>query len=220
MSSSLSLSDLMAEVIELSGGETSTGADIASARRSIFLTLQDWAVRGLNTWRIRSMVLRLNGHSATYILPATVDDILDVRVAMAPGLTDPAEGSWPRITRASRDEYARISTQRITGRPSRWYLNRGERQPDISFSPVGLDGIGVEISYMRRPAPFDALSEDITDMPERCLVALVAEVAAQLASKRLTTKPAVQVRLDGRAQVAVDRMRENDRDRVPFRVRA
>jgi hypothetical protein len=214
----LSLPDIISEIIELSGGETTTAAEITSARRTIWLALEDWAVSGLNTWRTRSLVIALNGEYPTYTLPDDVDDVLEVRAALVSGALDPTAGDWPMLSRIPRDEYNRLSERSVRGRPGRWYLNRKDDGPEISFTPMGVTGAAVEIIYVSRPLPFDRLSETVKGMPGRCIPALIAEAASQMASKRSLTSPARQARLDARANRTADLMRINDRDRTTFRV--
>jgi hypothetical protein len=218
MANSFDMTNIVEEVIELTGGQSATAEDITSVQRSIWLTLQDWAGHGLNHWLVDRVLLVTNGATGSYILPPDLNDILDVRASLDVGATDPDVGSWPAIRRISRDEFNRISSRNIAGRPSRFHLVRDGAQPVIKLHPVGMANGALEVTYVRLPQPFDMVQADLSRVPARCMTALVAATAFRVAMKR-RRPPDEIARLDADRVEKEAALRVDDRERVPFRVR-
>ena len=69
----LQLPELVEEAFERCGGESRTGYDVRTARRSLNLLFADWANRGINMWTFEQDAITLVPGQPTYCLLYTSD---------------------------------------------------------------------------------------------------------------------------------------------------
>jgi hypothetical protein len=69
VSFNLDLTELVEEAFERAGGESRTGYDVRTARRSLNIMFADWANRGINMWTMEPGTISLVQGQNTYALP-------------------------------------------------------------------------------------------------------------------------------------------------------
>ena len=205
MDSAFTIEDCIHDAIERIGGQAGTAAEIRSARRSIRLLFEEWAAMRLNTWRRESLQLTLPSGEGSHVLPEDVDDVLDVLI------TDDGASTGVSIERRAFDEWMDWSDKGRGGRPTGYFLERGQ-QPRLYFLGLWETGQIATVWYAVRPAGWS------DDAPARWLPALVSGLAFDLAQKRVPFDEALIARLEKNYMTRLDLCSRNDRDRVSFRM--
>lgn len=179
MQAGFDYAEIIDEVTQRALGETTTAGDVISARRSIYLTLENWHALSLNTWRIKTRDFVLV--QGELRLPEEMDDVLTV-MALHDAEADRVVET--PLTRLSETEYATLGTKRTRGRPTQFVLRRTD-PPTMFVSPIGRENEPdvLRITYVARPDRFDRYGRDADDMPTRWLNALILGSALDLASK-------------------------------------
>lgn len=216
MKTGFDFADVIDEIVERAYGETTTAADIISARRSIYLVLESWHAQQMNTWRIKTQDFQVaNG---TVNLPASIDDVLTVTcVSQFSG----GRETEVALTRISETEYANLTTKDTSGQPTQFMLRRTE-PPAIRVHPRGRADRPSEklrITYIARPANYDRTSQGSDDMPSRWLQPLIMSAALDLASKNPERAGMRLEILAANAPMILAVAQTNDRQRNSFRMR-
>jgi len=118
----LQLPELVEEAFERCGGESRTGYDIKTARRSLNLLFADWANRGINMWTFEQDVITLVQGQPTYVLPDDTVDLLEHVIRTQQN--QPSNQADLTITRISVSTYATIPNKLIQGRPIQLWIQR------------------------------------------------------------------------------------------------
>ena len=215
--------DLIEEALGYAGSEQRTADDVLSARRAMYLLMEEWAAQYGATFRVRRYFVKPLPATPGIQLPAGVDDVFDVVVS---GVPNPAaDDTFTAVTaRLTESEYAQISSKLQPGQPSSWYLERTE-PPTLYLYPTGA-GLAATIWFHEKPGPFDPDANNL-EMPRRWHRALVLGTARDVAAKRpwptdaalMNSHEARIQRLDTWAAQAFAIARPADRQRAPFRVR-
>ena len=205
----------MDEIVQRAYGENSTAEDIISARRSVYLVLENWHAQQFNTWRVKTRDFAVvNGRAR---LPAQIDDVLAVTC-----LTQFSDGSTSEtaMKRISETEYANITAKEIAGQPTTYTLRRTEL-PEIFTHPRGRTGRTemIRVTYIARPDNFDPRASGVDDLPARWLNPLILNAALDLASKNPERSGLRLEILAANAPVAVAVAQANDRQRNSFHMR-
>ena len=205
----------MDEIVQRAYGETSTAEDIISARRSVYLVLENWHAQQFNTWRIQTKDFSIvNGRAR---LPANIDDVLTVTC-----LTQFNDGRTTEtaMERISETEYANLTAKEIAGQPTAYTLRRTEL-PELFAHPRGRTGRTetLRVTYIARPDNFDPRASGVDDLPARWLNPLILNAALDLASKNPERSGLRLEILAANAPIAVAVAQANDRQRNSFRMR-
>ena len=214
MRSGFDYADIIDEITQRALGENTTAADVASARRSIYLVLENWHALSYNTWRVKTQDFAA-GDGVVY-LPATVDDLLTATLVRQSG----GQTSEIVLRRISESEYAAIANKDSSGPPTQFVLRRTE-PPTLQLHPKGRTA-HVEIiraTYISRPAAFDRSAHTADDLPARWLHALIIGAALDLASKFPERAGDRFTILSATYPVALQMALSNDRQRTSFRWR-
>jgi hypothetical protein len=218
--------DLIEEALRYAGAEQSTGDDVFSARRSMYLLMEEWSARWGQTFRV--------GRAFIDLLPATpgipleafagVDEVIDVVVSAKPGAAVPGDTFVPVTSRLSASEYAKITDKMTDGQPSSYYLERTE-PPTLYCYPTGA-GRAATVWFHYKPSEFDHDSNNL-DVPRRWYRALMLATALGVAAKRPWPTDAAMMNsqqqriasIETWAAAALAEARPSDRERTPYRVR-
>lgn len=218
--------DLIEEALRYAGGEQSTAEDVFSARRSMYLMLEEWTARWGQTFRVGRVFIATLPATPGAVLDdgdAEIDDVIDVVVSakIAPAADDTYV---PIAARLSASEYAKVTDKLTDGQPSSYYLERTE-PPTLYCYPTGA-GRSATIWFHYKPSQY---SHDINqlDVPRRWYRALMLSTARDVAAKRPwpadpQMMQAQQQRinqLESWAAAAFAEARPADRERTPYRVR-
>jgi len=146
----LQLPELVEEAFERCGGESRTGYDVRTARRSLNLLLTDWANRGINMWTFEQDVIPLVQGQPTYALPDDTVDILDHVIRTQ--YNQPSNQADLTITRISMPTYATIPNKLTQGRPIQVWIQRltANTQPTAVtvYSAVGTTDTTIAVSTL------------------------------------------------------------------------
>jgi hypothetical protein len=218
----LDLSEIIEEAGERAGYEIRTGHDFKTARRSLNLMMMEWANWGFNLWSVQETAVPLTYGQAAYPLPADTVDIVDQ--ILRTGIN--TQQSDIRINRVALDMYAPLTNKNALGRPNQLWFNRRSgatssanvvQTPEVVLWPVP-DASGYTLVCWRLRRLQDAgTGANGADIPFRFLPALVAGLAYYLALKLPNAAqrlPALKAQYDEEFQ----RAREEDREKVPFRI--
>ena len=118
----LDLTEIVEEAFERCGGESRTGYDIRTARRSLNLLFADWANRGINMWTFEQQAITLVQGQPTYAIPDDTVDLLDHVIRT--NANSPSNQSDLTITRISMPTYATIPNKLTQGRPIQVWIQR------------------------------------------------------------------------------------------------
>lgn len=215
MRSGFDIADLMDEIVQRAFGETSTAADIISARRSIYLVLENWHAQQFNTWRIRTEEYVVSNGQVR--LPVKIDDVLSVTCLNQFSDTRTTETPMERM---SETEYANLTAKDIAGQPTTYMLRRTEL-PVMFVHPQGRTGRTekIRVTYIARPDNYDPHRDGTDDLPARWLNPLILNAALDLASKEPERSGMRLEILAANAPIAVAVAQANDRQRNSFRMR-
>jgi hypothetical protein len=233
--------DLIEEALRYAGGEQSTSDDVISARRSMYLLMEEWAARYGQSFRVGRIYVDLLPGTPGFplqviedVLPdgggdpiptvvQEIDEVIDITVATKPDALA-TDTFVPVGSRLSASEYAKITDKLTDGQPSSYYLERSE-PPLVYLHPTGA-GRSATVWFHRKPAPYNQDANTV-DLPRRWHRALMLGTALHVAAKRpWPTDPAMMNsqqqrinQLEGWATAAFAEARPSDRERSPFRVR-
>ena len=201
------------EIIEESCERASVPQSAAvarSARRSIQLTLINWANKGPYTWTVNRVQYALPMGSTDFSL-SRIDpryhDALDIFIR-------DADGHDLQMTPMALADYQGIVDKSRTGRPDRYFVEKRAEETVIRPWPVPDRGdYTLLIDAVRLPT-WPASNESAPDLPALFYDAICAQLGWRLALK--FNKPA-EARLSVLAQDAMDLAFANDRTRAPTR---
>lgn len=216
MNTGFDFADIVDEVMARALGETTTAADVVSAKRSIYMVLEDWHAQQFNTWRIKTIEVGFVSGNPTLTLPLDLDDVLAITVVTDPNMQRVSETALMRI---SETEYANLTTKQTRGIPTQFVLHRTE-PPGLTCVPAGRDGRTeiLRITYIQRPELFDRFGTTV-DAPARWLNPLILGAAADLAFKNPERAGPRADTLAGMYQRALTIALANDRQRNSFKMR-
>jgi len=185
------------------------------ATRSLNLALQSWANKGLSLFTLVQNVIQLVAGQATYILPAEIVSISDayyntiISTGAGPDfdapLYDPSEpivSNDPQIVITSsqdrwlqprgHSDYAMIPNKQLQGNPNLYWIDRlgPPYQLTMTLWPVPLIAYpAAAVTYfgVRQIQDANLQSGETSDVPNRFIDALCAEVAWRLARKYAPT---------------------------------
>lgn len=155
---------------------------IFSGRMTANLILLDWNTRGVNLWTIDRPSFVMSQGAPTYSLPADTIQVLEsVRQ------TTNSQGQTEEIvlTPLSVTDYNAIPYKAQQAPPTSYWYNRQSPIPTITFWPVADQNGPYTFLYyrMRQIQGANMVGVERVDLPNRFLMAFVAEWAAELSVK-------------------------------------
>lgn len=185
-----------------------TARHLRSARRSLELTISEWAAKGVHLWAVDLQTFTTADGTATYNTPAGTQSILEMVVRRSGIDTD--------VNPIARDEYHQLPNKDMEGVPSDFYFDRQRDTPTITLWPVP-DNATDEILYyrVRRLQDAGALTNNV-DVPPFMVEAFISSFAAKLAEK---FAPEREAALLAKADRKYDEADTEDRQRTPTRFR-
>jgi len=146
----IDLTEIIEEAFERCGGESRTGYDIRTARRSLNLLFADWANRGINMWTFEQQVITLVQGQPTYALPDDTVDLLEHVIRT--NQNQPSNQSDLTITRISMPTYATLPNKLTQGRPIQVWIQRLTAQdsvlPSYLFSGINSTDTSIPVTSL------------------------------------------------------------------------
>jgi len=167
--------EIIAEAYERCGldGQTRTGYQAVSARRSLNLLFSEWANRGINYWAVSQNTLTLSDGTASYALPAGTIDIIDAVIRESS--TDQT------INRVTIAEYNQIPNKTTEGKPSQYMIDK-QYTPTVYFWNVPDKTYTLVYWAVNQLDDISASNED-ADVPYRWSDCICAGLASKLSLK-------------------------------------
>lgn len=201
--------DLFDRAMAKIGGEEVTGYAARVCRTNIQLMFEDWGNRGVLMWRIAEFSIPLEAGRAVYPLPADLEDMMDMYLLNAQGVSFDVE-------RIGRTTYARTGMKQAPGRSTQGFVNRQRDGSTITLYPVPTDteaaGTVLTGYYIRRLKDVNGLGDDL-DMPRRFRDAAVWGLAFYMGSERAEVGADKLAFLDNQHEKSLLRAMDADRDR-------
>ena len=146
----LQLPELVEEAFERCGGESRSGYDVRTARRSLNLLFADWANRGINMWTFEQDAITLVPGQPTYALPDDTVDLLEHVIRTQQNVAN--NQADLTITRISVSTYATIPNKLIQGRPIQVWIQRLSANDQVTaatvYSAVGTTDTSIAVSTL------------------------------------------------------------------------
>ena len=206
----LDIGGLIEEAFELAGlGESYTGYDYATARRSLNLILSDWVNRGINLWTLSLVTQALVVGQSSYTLASYRVDILDAVKRDSSGNDIPLE-------RISLQTYLKGRTDKTaSGSPAEFTLQRNS-QGGHTLHTYPTPNATDSIVYWAMSYPQDISAtggSQTVDVPRRFLPALTRGLAYELALKKGKDAERLSI-LKNEYETTLLRAMEEDRERT------
>jgi hypothetical protein len=231
----LSIEELIQEAHERCQLEVREGYDLKTAKRSLNLMFAEWANRGLNLWTIEYATQTLTAGTNYYSIDQKVIDIVDATVTTTTGATSNLEGDSNTtdvaMNRISRTEYMNLAKKENSSsgdaRPTQFALipgqvtvggssssGRPENDMTLFLYPSPDKAYIFKYFYMGRIQDAGDYTNN-ADVPFYFLPCLTAGLAYYISLKKA---PMLSSALKSVYDEEFERARDNDRERVSFRV--
>ena len=231
----LSIEEIIQEAHERCQLQVGDGYDLKTSKRSLNLMFAEWANRGLNLWTIEYATQTLTAGTNYYSIDQKVVDIVDAVVTTTTGATSNLEGDSNTtdvsMNRISRTEYMNLAKKENSSsgdaRPTQFSLIPGQVTTGGSSSSGRPEN---DMTLFLYPSPDKAYifkyfymgriqdAGDYTnnaDVPFYFLPCLTAGLAYYISLKKA---PMLSANLKSVYDEEFNRARDNDRERVSFRV--
>jgi len=205
----LDLADIMEEAFERCGMELRSGYHYVTARRSMNLLMLEWQNKGLNLWKVKNDSIPLIASTASYELSSEKLDIIEATLRTNAG--DVTQQTDLHLERMSISTYARQTNKLTTGRPTRFWLDRGVNKITVYLWPVPDGSQAYEFNhyYMERIADAGKPASLTMDIDDRYLPSITAGLAYYLSLKLAQDKSAgLKLVYDEQWDLAADSSRE------------
>ena len=209
---SMDIDEVIQEAIEMIGGEETLGNEPKSARRSINLLLQDWQNRGVMLWTAYTSAITLTTSVTTLSLTSSTIDVLEAVLSR--------DSVDTQLERISMQEYLKIPTKSLTGRPTQYAVRHERSNPVVFLWPIpenSTDKVKLElVTYMQ---DVNKSATQIADVSRRFLPCLTAGVAYYMSMKRPGVESGRIVMIKQEYEERLQRAMEEDRERVSIFIR-
>lgn len=178
----LDLPEIIEQAYERIGGESRSGWDYRTARKSLDLLMLEWQNRGLNLWTVKNASQVLTAGQAAYPLSNEKLDIIEAVIRTDEGAQQQADINMRRV---SVSTYSKQTNKLSQGRPTQYYVQRAPEGIEVTVWPVpdAQTTYVLNYWYMERVEDTGRNGTNTMDVPARFLPALVAGLAVQLALK-------------------------------------
>ena len=205
--------DVITEAYERVGRNPASlsSQDINSATRSLNYLFSDWSNDGPNLWEVDLQYIDLIPGQLEYTLDVETVSLLQVYTRTTSG----GQNTDLMMSPISRAEYAALPNKAQLGdRPFQYYFQRTST-PSI-FIWQAPRAAGVRLYYYRMKIQQDAGAfVNNLDGPNRWMEAIAAGLATKLAVKFAPDRLSFLQQL---ADVAYERAKAEDREKVPLRI--
>ena len=175
----LDIDEIIQEATEMIGGEQTLGHEPKSARRSIYLMLNDCQNRCILLWSTFTTAVTVSTSVTTYDLADSITDTLIVTYR------ETATGTETKLERKTFEEYNIIPEKSQTGRPTQYAVKRNLSNPSLFLYPVPNVATGIlTIEAIRQVADVNKSYQQNADAPVRFLPCLTAGLAYYMSLKR------------------------------------
>jgi len=175
----LYVNEIIEEAYGRIGGETITGKESSSARRSLNLMLKEWSNRSIQLWSVSESTQTLTSGTANYTLNSYTIDVEEAVISVTNADDTRTDYEMERI---SRDDYLRIPDKSNSGRPSQYFVDK-QLTPIIYLYPTPDDADTFRYKERKALEDITAATESV-DIPNRFLPCAISGLAYYLSLKR------------------------------------
>jgi hypothetical protein len=175
----LYVNEVIEEAYSRIGGETITGKESSSGRRSLNLLFKEWSNRSIQLWSVSESTQTLTSGTANYTLNSYTIDVEDAVISVTN--SDNTRTDY-EIERISRDDYLKIPNKADTGRPSQYFLDK-QLTPIVYLYPTPNSADSFRYKERKALEDITAATETI-DIPNRFLPCAISGLAYYLSLKR------------------------------------
>ena len=207
------VNEIIEEAYGRIGGETITGKESSSARRSLNLMLKEWSNRSIQLWSVSESTQTLTSGTANYTLNSYTIDVEEavISVTNADGTRTDFE-----MERISRDDYLRIPDKSNSGRPSQYFVDK-QLTPVIFLYPTPDSADTFRYKERKALEDITAATESV-DIPNRFLPCAISGLAYYLSLKRPQIEMQRRQELKMLYEEEFNRAMQDNREKVDLKI--
>jgi len=209
----LYVDEIIEEAYSRIGGETITGKESSSARRSLNLLFKEWSNRSIQLWSVSESTQTLTSGTANYTLNSYTIDVEEavISVTNADGTRTDFE-----MERISRDDYLRIPDKSNSGRPSQYFVDK-QITPVIFLYPTPDSADTFRYKERKALEDITAATESV-DIPNRFLPCAISGLAYYLSLKRPQIEMQRRQELKMLYEEEFNRAMQDNREKVDLKI--
>ena len=209
----LYVNEIIEEAYSRIGGETVTGKESSSGRRSLNLLFKEWSNRSIQLWSVSESTQTLTSGTANYTLNSYTVDVEEAVISI-----DNADGTRSdyEMERISRDDYLKIPNKDVKGRPNQYFLDK-QLTPILYLyqTPNSTD----TFRYKETKAVEDSTAAtESVDIPNRFLPCAISGLAYYLSLKRPQIEQQRRQELKMLYEEEFNRAMQDNREKVDLKI--
>tara|TARA_R100000742_G_C4253092_1_gene71224 strand:+ start:226 stop:906 length:681 start_codon:yes stop_codon:yes gene_type:complete len=209
----LYVNEVIEEAYSRIGGETITGKESSSGRRSLNLLFKEWSNRSIQLWSVSESTQTLTSGTANYTLNSYTIDVEDAVISVTN--SDNTRTDY-EIERISRDDYLKIPNKADTGRPSQYFLDK-QLTPVVYLYPTPDSADSFRYKERKALEDITAATETI-DIPNRFLPCAISGLAYYLSLKRPQIEMQRRQELKMLYEEEFNRAMQDNREKVDLKI--
>ena len=209
----LYVNEIIEEAYSRIGGETITGKESSSARRSLNLMLKEWSNRSIQLWSVSESTQTLTSGTANYTLNSYTIDVEEAVISVTNADDTRTDYEMERI---SRDDYLRIPDKSNSGRPSQYFVDK-QLTPIIYLYPTPDDADTFRYKERKALEDITAATESV-DIPNRFLPCAISGLAYYLSLKRPQIEMQRRQELKMLYEEEFNRAMQDNREKVDLKI--
>jgi hypothetical protein len=209
----LYVNEVIEEAYSRIGGETITGKESSSGRRSLNLLFKEWSNRSIQLWSVSESTQTLTSGTANYTLNSYTIDVEDAVISVTN--SDNTRTDY-EIERISRDDYLKIPNKADTGRPSQYFLDK-QLTPIVYLYPTPNSADSFRYKERKALEDITAATETI-DIPNRFLPCAISGLAYYLSLKRPQIEMQRRQELKMLYEEEFNRAMQDNREKVDLKI--
>ena len=209
----LYVNEIIEEAYSRIGGETVTGKESSSGRRSLNLLFKEWSNRSNQLWSVRESTQTLTSGTANYTLNSYTVDIEEAVISI-----DNADGTRSdyEMERISRDDYLKIPNKDVGGRPNQYFLDK-QLTPILYLYPTPNSTDTFRYKERKAVEDITAATESV-DIPNRFLPCAISGLAYYLSLKRPQIEQQRRQELKMLYEEEFNRAMQDNREKVDLKI--
>ena len=209
----LYVNEIIEEAYSRIGGETITGKESSSARRSLNLLFKEWSNRSIQLWSVSESTQTLTSGTANYTLNSYTIDVEEAVISVTNADDTRTDYEMERI---SRDDYLRIPDKSNSGRPSQYFVDK-QLTPIIYLYPTPDDADTFRYKERKALEDITAATESV-DIPNRFLPCAISGLAYYLSLKRPQIEMQRRQELKMLYEEEFNRAMQDNREKVDVKI--
>ena len=209
----LYVNEIIEEAYGRIGGETITGKESSSARRSLNLMLKEWSNRSIQLWSVSESTQTLTSGTANYTLNSYTIDVEEAVISVTNADDTRTDYEMERI---SRDDYLRIPDKSNSGRPSQYFVDK-QLTPVIFLYPTPDSADTFRYKERKALEDITAATESV-DIPNRFLPCAISGLAYYLSLKRPQIEMQRRQELKMLYEEEFNRAMQDNREKVDLKI--